>query len=455
MDGIRLGDLMSGTMVTHPRMISGLDWRGSAIDVHIADGVIVAVSPSSAPPPRRTLLPALHDHHVHLYAAAARRRSIDASGCRSREDFTAMLRAAATRGEPLRVVGYDDTVVGPLDRSFLDELLGARIPVRVQHRGGHLWVLSSAACRALESTVEVPADGRFWDQDATLATSTTTSAEALSSVIARLHSRGVVSTDDMTPTLSHIDAETLRSLVGSDLALTVFGANSDPARAHAAADGVKIVLADHEVPLPETITAAVAAARPAAVALHCVTADTMAMLLAAADVLQARDRIEHAFVAAAEVTLLWAARHADAPAIGVHPGFLRTHGDRLRRHGVASDVANYLRVRSWADAGLTLLGGTDLPFSTDDPWTAMQAAVDRRTASGVILGEDEAISPEDAFTLFRRGGWNGTAPRLDLGPGDPADLCIIDGTWTDARRDLSRVDVLATFRDGRDVFGSA
>ena len=46
----------------------------------------------------------------------------------------------------MRGYGYDDTVTGALDGEALDGLLGEhrQVPVRVQHRSGHQWVLNRA-----------------------------------------------------------------------------------------------------------------------------------------------------------------------------------------------------------------------------------------------------------------------------------------------------------------------
>lgn len=439
------------TMASASRIISGLDWRGRPIDVAIADGVISSITPCTSAP-RRTLLPALHDHHVHLYAAAARLDSLDASGCTSRGAFLELVRTAAHRASTVRVVGYDETVVGPLDRSALDALGAPRVAIRVQHRGGHLWILNTAACARLAASVDVPDDGCFWDRDHDVVDASAPPID-VERVVSRLQSRGVVGVDDLTPTLSHHDADDLRNRLRHDLDVRVFGATTTTGTWRFG-DGRKVILPDHTLPLPDEVAATADAARPAAVAFHCVTTETMAILLACAESLRVGDRIEHAFVTPPEAPRLWAARGEDTPMIGIHPGFLRTHGDRHARHAPPRDLSDYLRVRAWADAGLTLLGGTDMPFSVEDPWTAMQAAVDRRTASGAVLSPDEAISPEAAFSLFRRGGWSGGEPRLNLEPGTAADICVIRGTWHDARRDVSGVDVLSTLRAGVEVFRS-
>ena len=93
-----------------------------------------------------TVLPGLHDHHVHLYSAAAAETSIGSG--RHRYAIDAGLAAALASAEVgedgwIRAVGYHDSVAGPLDRDALDALAPA-VPLRVQHRSGVLWILNSA-----------------------------------------------------------------------------------------------------------------------------------------------------------------------------------------------------------------------------------------------------------------------------------------------------------------------
>jgi len=431
---------------TAEHRIVGRDWRGDPIEVELTSERIHALRrlQRGADVPDVTLLPGLHDHHVHLLAAAARADSIDVGACADRAAFARTLRAAhaARPGAPLRVVGYDDTAVGPLTRADLDALVGGA-PVRVQHRGGHLWVLNSAACARLRSGTDVPADGRFWDRDGDVAAGWTRDTDAaVRRVVARMAGRGTVGADDMTPTLRAEGARRLRRAVDGLLDLRVFGAVEDGGDA----DGVKLVVADHALPTPEELAGAIERARPARVALHCATAETLAIIIATADRLLPGDRVEHAFVTppgAAE-----ALASVASASVGAHPGFLRTHGDRHARHGSAADVRAYQRLRTWHGAGVRLLGGTDAPFSVEDPWVAMQAAVDRRTATGQVLGEGESLSPEEAFTLFVPGGLDDRGPRLDLEVGAPPALCGIAGRWADVRTGLADVTVLSTLRAG-------
>jgi predicted amidohydrolase YtcJ len=82
----------------------------------------------------------------------------------------------------------------------------------------------------------------------------------------------------------------------------------------------------------------------------------------------------------------------------------------------------------------------------------MQAAVDRRTAAGALLGAGEALSPERALALFTTPpDAPGAAPRRIM-PGARADLCLLDRPWSRARGALASDAVAATIAAGRPIW---
>lgn len=105
------------------------------------------------------------------------------------------------------------------------------------------------------------------------------------------------------------------------------------------------------------------------------------------------------------------------------------------------------RLGAFARAGLVLAAGSDAPYGVADPWAAMRAAVSRRTAGGAIIGQDEALMPEAALALY-------LADPLDLrqlrvvAVGSPADLCLLDRPWAQARDRLRAEDVAMTWIAG-------
>src|SRR5262249_54445280 len=90
------------------------------------------------------VLPGLHDHHVHVRAAAAQASSVFV-GPPDVSDYGSLLvrlraRASLTPlGGWIRAVGYHESVAGVLDAGALDEIVSDR-PLRVQHRSGGLWM---------------------------------------------------------------------------------------------------------------------------------------------------------------------------------------------------------------------------------------------------------------------------------------------------------------------------
>ena len=108
------------------------------------------------------LLPGLHDHHLHLVSLAA---SLDSLHCgppkvSSEAELIELLgeHNNATGKKWLRAIGYHPSVAGDIDRNWLDQVIPDR-PIRVQHRGGRLWVLNSCALDALGDAALASAPG--------------------------------------------------------------------------------------------------------------------------------------------------------------------------------------------------------------------------------------------------------------------------------------------------------
>lgn len=80
----------------------------------------------------------------------------------------------------------------------------------------------------------------------------------------------------------------------------------------------------------------------------------------------------------------------------------------------------------------------------------MAAAVSRTTRNGLLLGEEEALTPDEAIGLYLADPHDLTSQRA-IKPGGPADLCLLDCDWTAARTRLSADDVRMTMIGGRIV----
>lgn len=160
------------------------------------------------------------------------------------------------------------------------------------------------------------------------------------------------------------------------------------------------------------------------------------------------DRIEHASIAPD-------AAIEDIAKAGIavvsQPHFIRERGDRYLADVDADARPLLYRLRAFLDADVTLAGGSDAPFGNCDPWASMAAAVSRHTESGASIGEAEALTTEQALDLFLRDP-RALNRRRRITVGAPADLCLLDRSWANARSALSSAYVRATFIDGRMIF---
>ncbi|MBK7978046.1 MAG: amidohydrolase family protein [Deltaproteobacteria bacterium] len=449
------------------------------LDVRIDGERIIAVERGLSPSPGEVvidacggaLLPGLHDHHIHLLALAAAERSVRCGPphVRSEDELVAALRAAAER-EPaeavIRGVGYHESVAGELDRHVLDRWLPGRA-VQIQQRTGALWVVSSAWIERfgvddpsrghppLERDVERRTTGRLYRLDGWVRTlgrprGAPPSLEAVGVRAARF---GVTGLTDATLGNALKELRILeRAVRVGELKqrLVVMGWERlpTPRLPGVSLGSVKLVLDEAELFFEAAVSAArVAHARGRTVAIHAVTRTEVVF---AAEVFREAgvipgDRLEHASVAPPEVAALVAELGLT---VVTQPHFVRERGDAYRTDVELRDQPWLYRCRGWDALQVPLGGGTDAPFGEPDPWLAMQAAVDRRTESGHVIGPGEALTPERALALFttpaaRPGG----TPRR-IAPGELADLCLLDRPWRLARARLASEDVRATILGG-------
>ncbi|HEY4019049.1 MAG TPA: amidohydrolase family protein, partial [Pseudonocardiaceae bacterium] len=212
------------------------------------------------------LLPGLHDHHLHLLSLARASTSLRC-GPPEVTDLPGLARVLrAAPGHWVRGIGYHESVAGIPDRHLLDRLVPER-PVRVQHRGGALWLLNTRALTELDLLDEAE-DGRLWRADALLHQRLAEPAPDLTEVGARLAELGITGVTDATPNLS---ADTVRLLGESGLPqrLHLLGAPQHLSLPpHVTAGPHKILPADHEPPdwdgLRAEINEAHARSRPVA-----------------------------------------------------------------------------------------------------------------------------------------------------------------------------------------------
>ena len=452
------------------------------IDLRIEDERIGAIGPSldrlggepCLDAAGGALLPGLHDHHVHLLSTAAAATSL-CCGPPEVNDEQALARAlgAACRACPsrgwVRGVGYCESVAGDLDRKRLDALTGD-VPVRVQHRSGALWIVNSAAASQLglcdardlagvETDERGEPNGRLFRLDGWLRERLPEAAlpdlGALGQQLARYGTTGVT---DATAGNDKASAELFLLATANGAlpqSIRLMGSLSLPElpETRVVRAEVKILLDETTLPdfdrLRDTLIRAHAQQRGAAI--HCVTRAELVFAIEAFAVAGVRqgDRIEHAAVADPEHV----ARLRDLGlCVVTQPNFIAERGEAYATDVDPIDLPWLYRGQGFVQEGVPLGGGTDAPFGNPDPWLAMRAAVDRKSATGRILGPGEALSPERALALFTTPPEApGGRPRT-LQPGSRADLCLLDRPWSDARKRLSSEAVRAAFCAGRLAF---
>jgi predicted amidohydrolase YtcJ len=195
---------------------------------------------------------------------------------------------------------------------------------------------------------------------------------------------------------------------------------------------LKIVLADSGLPeldvLVERIRAAHAAGRP--VAVHVVTREALALLLAALDLAGALpgDRIEHGALVPADVVADLARRGLR---VVTQPGFLADRGDDYLRDVPAADHDDLYRAASLVSAGVPLALSSDAPYGPLDPWQVIAAAVDRRTPAGAVVAPAERLDAAAALAAYLAPTGDPGGPPRTIAAGAGADLVLVDGLPAD------------------------
>jgi len=449
-------------------LLRDADVGGRRVDVLVDGGRTVGVGPAGSggtsgsgatTPPRSpdtrpdevvdcrggALLPGLVDHHLHLNALDAARRSV-----RAPAEHTALAAAlAAAQADAhgwVRGVGYpgDD-----LDAALLDRLHPDR-PVRVQHRSGALWVLNGRALEALGGTdhpgVERGADGtptgRIFRADDWLRTRLPAATPPdLRELGAELAALGLTALTDATPDL---DRETAAALTAVPQRLTLLGVPLDEAPPAGAVVGpYKIVLADPDLPPLDDLVARIRAAHAVgrSVAVHSVTRESLVLLVVALreSGIRPGDRVEHAAVVPAELI-------AELPAVVTQPGFLADRGDRFRRETPEAEHGDLYRCASLVAAGVPVALSSDAPYGPVDPWAVIAAATTRGTPDGGPLGPAERLTAREALDRYLVAEPGGPPRRIV--PGAPADLVLLQDPLTEALRRPTAEQVRAVWIGG-------
>ena len=446
------------------------------VDVRLDRGRIACIVPATADQAPENdsldarggaLLPGLHDHHIHLAGLVARKASVpcgpplvtDAEGLAER------------LGRPgsgwLRGIGYHESIMGLPDARTLDALVPDR-PLRIQHRGGRMWLLNSRALDELLNRAAPPLGlerqdgrytGRLFDEDAWLRTALGSQPPDLAAVSRELAAWGVTGVTDMTPqndaaAALHFAGQRASGALLQRIVLAGTLDLADAAGSYWTLGPAKLHL--HEAALPD-FDSALAFIRSAhdqnrGVAIHCTTEVEIVFALALLEDAgrHAGDRIEHASIADPGHVARMAAAGL---AVCVQPHFIAERGDAYLTDVEPRHHADLYRLRSLQSAGIPLVGGSDAPFGSADPRFSMAAAISRRTPAGQAITPKEGLSTDAALGLWLAHPLQ-LARIRQVAIGEPADLVLLDRPWPDAASTLPSIGVRATWIGGRLVHQS-
>jgi predicted amidohydrolase YtcJ len=462
--------------------ISNVEIDGQLMSVRINEGWITDIGAELKRPrgvdelfgDGGALLPGLHDHHIHLLSSAAALNSLPVGppAISTRREFIRTLREKAIStppGEWIRAIGYHESIAGLLDRHALDEIVNVQ-PLRIQHRSGGVWFLNTAGLAAAElEFADEPgvdrdaagtATGRLWRADHLLRPFSTEIEEDLEKVSLAAASFGVTGFTDAAPHqtstgLTRLVVAKKRGFIRQRLTLM------SPIGLGVAADEgvetgpVKVMLDDESLPHFDELVAIIAESHGTgrSVAIHCATATQSVLALSALAEAgpNGLDRIEHGSQIPFDLDNL--ALKCSVTVV-TQPHFIQERGDEYLFDIPAHLQHELYRAQTLVEAGIPVAAGSDAPFGTANPWTAMSAAIRRTTLSGAVIGPRERIAPSRALNLFLGESTNpAQVRRVQIGA--RADLCLLKEGRELASRSMCTELVRATIIDGEMVYQSS
>jgi predicted amidohydrolase YtcJ len=407
-------------------LLRDVEVAGRRCDVRVGRGIILQVGAlvetageEVLDGNRGALIPGLADQHLHLMATAAAQASLDVS-----QGLVGLAVATPVSGW-IRGVGLEH--VDLPDRRALDAIR-ADVPVRLQDRSGALWVLNSIAMSLLGEVAEEPGvdveRGHLWRRDDLLAR-LPRDVPDVAGVAGQLLRLGFTHLTDATAELDAPAGLLLRAAVPQHLVLLGEPGGPGP---------YKIVLADHDLPSYDEVRDRVLQARPSPVAVHCVTAPALALLIAALDDVGVvpGDRVEHAAVAPEQAVAWLAARGV---AVVTQPSLPVLRAETYARDVPSSEQRDLWRHRSLLRAGVVTACSSDAPYGSLDPWPFLRAARPEAPQAAEVLA-GWLLDPLD----LRR------ARRVAVG--EPADLCLLDATLVEVLHEPAAERVRAVLLRG-------
>jgi predicted amidohydrolase YtcJ len=461
--------------------ISNVEIDGQLTSVRIIEGRITDIGADLKRPrgvdklsgDGGALLPGLHDHHLHLLSSAAALNSllVGPPAISTRHEFVRTLRQKALStppGEWIRAVGYHESIAGLLDRHSLDEIVNVQ-PLRIQHRSGGVWFLNSAGLAAAElEFADEPgvdrdaagiATGRLWRADHLLRPFSMEIEEDLERVSLAAASFGVTGFTDAAPDQTSAGLTTLvvakkKGFIRQRLTLMTPRGLGVPDHEGVEIGPVKVMLDDESLPSFDDLVALIAESHGAgrSVAIHCATVTQSVLALSALSEAEPNgfDRIEHGSQMPFDLDDMAV---KCSVTVVTQPHFIQERGDKY-----LLEIPPYLqhelyRAQTLVEAGIPIAAGSDAPFGSANPWTAMSAAIRRTTLTGAVIGPRERIAPSRALNLFLGEATNpARLRRVQIGA--RADLCLLKTGRESALRSMCSELVRATIIDGELVYQS-
>ncbi|MDX2375516.1 amidohydrolase family protein [Microbacterium sp. LRZ72] len=474
-------------------------------DVHLRGGVVADIAPAGALPRRGRvldaaggwLIPGLWDHHVHVMQWALVAERMPLRHAESAMHAAALMSSVPVRSDGRRIgTGYRDALWNDApDLATLDAATG-EVPTYLINADVHSVWLNSAALR--REGIGDPGDGVLREEPAFAisrrlnAVDPTGVDRSVASAARDAAARGLVGVVDLDMAWNEQSWQR-RTASGFDLLRVDFGiypadleraieaglrtgaplrgANTDLVRVgpvkvisdgslgtrtaacshpYTGATGVGISAGGARgggamTVEPADVERIMAAATAGGLtcAIHAIGDVAVSHALDAFTRTGAAGSIEHAQLVA----------HADLPrfarvgvAASVQPEHALDDRDISDREWAAQTALAY-PLRSLADAGATVLFGSDAPVADLDPWAGIAAAVYRARAGGPAWHPEETVSVATALQASTRSGTPG-ADRT--APGVRADfaLCATDPRAADEQH-LRDMQVAATLLGGR------
>lgn len=157
-----------------------------------------------------------------------------------------------------------------------------------------------------------------------------------------------------------------------------------------------------------------------------------------------RLRIEHASVLAATDIERMGRLGAVA---SVQPAFLGSETEWIEARVGPDRLKRTYAFRSLMDAGVLVVGGSDSPVESPDPWEAMALCRDR---AGLVPAQ--ALSASEALAMYTTNAARALGESKPLSVGAPADFIVVDRDPLAVTPDeLRSTRVLATYVAGKEV----